>query len=470
MGENINLPDGWTWTTLGDVFKWGSGGTPLRSKPEYYDGDIPWVIIGDLNDSIVTETQTKITQKGLEKSSAKWVEEGSVLIAMYGSIGKLGIAGKKLTTNQAIAFTKPDSVNTKYLFYYLMGQRFNLLNRGVGATQQNISQTIIKAYPFPLSPRPEQDRIVERIESLFTQLDAGVAGLKRAQAALKRYRASVLKAAVEGELSRDWREAHQGELEPASVLLERILAERKAKWEAEGGKGKYKEPAPPDKSDLPELPDRWVWVSLGQLIKKIEAGKSFRAEGRPARNGEYGVIKVSAMSWGKFLPEENKALYSDADVTKSSSIKAGDLLISRANTVELVGAVVLVDHDYPKLLLSDKSLRLVFCSGEVDKKYILHALRSQWVRTVYERLATGTSDSMRNLSQDKIMNAPIALQSFNEQQRIAEEVERRLSVIDELERSISKNITRAERLRQAILKRAFEGKLVEQRLENEKIG
>lgn len=110
------LPNGWYWTTLGEAFKWSSGGTPLRSKPEYYDGEIPWVIIGDLDDGIVNDTQSTITPEGLANSSAKWVEKGSILLAMYGSIGKLGIAGKKLTTNQAIAFTKPETTSTKYLF------------------------------------------------------------------------------------------------------------------------------------------------------------------------------------------------------------------------------------------------------------------------------------------------------------------------------------------------------------------
>ena len=238
--------------------------------------------------------------------------------------------------------------------------------------------------PFP--HLPEQERIVAKIEETFTQLEAGVAELQNAKAQLKRYRAAVLKSAVEGELTREWREAHQGKIEPAEKLLARILEERRKKWEAEGGKGKYKEPAAPNTDDLPELPDGWVWVTLGQLLEKIEAGKSFRAEGRPAKADENGVIKVSAMSWGKFLPEENKALFPDTDIKKSSSVKSGDLLISRANTVELVGAVVLVERDYPNLYLSDKSLRLVLTSDDIDKRYVLYSLRSQWVRNVFEKL------------------------------------------------------------------------------------
>src|SRR5438552_10018974 len=97
-----NLPTGWASTFLGDPFSWGSGGTPLRSREMSYGGNIPWVVIGDLNDGLVTETSEYITTAGLATSSAKWVEDGAVLLAMYGSIGKLGIAGRRLTTNQAI--------------------------------------------------------------------------------------------------------------------------------------------------------------------------------------------------------------------------------------------------------------------------------------------------------------------------------------------------------------------------------
>ena len=106
------------------------------------------------------------------------------------------------------------------------------------------SQILVKAikqkYAITFPPRPEQERIVAKIEETFTQLEAGVAELQNAKAQLKRYRAAVLKSAVEGELTREWREAHQGESETAEKLLARILSERREKWEAEGGKGKYK--------------------------------------------------------------------------------------------------------------------------------------------------------------------------------------------------------------------------------------
>jgi type I restriction enzyme, S subunit len=125
-------PPLWTWVTLDDVASWPSGGTPKSTEPRYYDGEIPWLIIGDLNDGVVTSSARTITPLGLENSSAKYVEAAAVMIALYGSIGKLGIAGIRCTTNQAIAFTRTisDAVHQQFLFHYLKAVRGRLLDMG----------------------------------------------------------------------------------------------------------------------------------------------------------------------------------------------------------------------------------------------------------------------------------------------------------------------------------------------------
>ena len=165
------LPKGWYLSTLGDCFKWGSGGTPESTVKAYYEGNIPWLVIGDLNDSIVTFASKHISQLGIYNSSAKVLTKGTLLMAMYGSIGKLGIAGMELATNQVIAYAKPNEINTYYLFYYLLANRDNFYMLGKGGTQKNISQTLIKSYPFLLPPLAEQKRIVLKIEELFSIID-----------------------------------------------------------------------------------------------------------------------------------------------------------------------------------------------------------------------------------------------------------------------------------------------------------
>ena len=159
----------WELRTLGDLGEWGSGGTPLSSTPEYYNGTIPWLIIEDLNDGVVTSSQKTITELGLKNSSAKIVEPGTLLIAMYGSIGKLGISGIRCATNQAIAFCRhnPELVDVNFLFYYLLFSREKLLDMGKGNTQQNIGQAVLKEYEIPLPPLTEQ----KRIASLLARAD-----------------------------------------------------------------------------------------------------------------------------------------------------------------------------------------------------------------------------------------------------------------------------------------------------------
>jgi type I restriction enzyme, S subunit len=143
---------GWFMSTLSNAGNWGSGGTPLRTNNEYYEnGTIPWLVIGDLNDGYVIEAKNKITEKGLLNSSAKLVPSGTLLIAMYGSIGKLGLTKIACATNQAIAFCEIDEelFYKKYLFYFLLNSRKSLISLGKGGAQQNISQGIAHSFPHP---------------------------------------------------------------------------------------------------------------------------------------------------------------------------------------------------------------------------------------------------------------------------------------------------------------------------------
>jgi type I restriction enzyme S subunit len=151
---------------LGELGTWGSGGTPLASRTEYYGGDIPWLIIEDLNDGFVDKAARKITRLGLENSSAKIVPPGTLLIAMYGSIGKLGINRIVCATNQAIAYCKcnPSKVDTHFLFHFLRNERSRFLQAGRGGTQQNINQEFLKEYEVLLPPLSEQQRIAKQLE------------------------------------------------------------------------------------------------------------------------------------------------------------------------------------------------------------------------------------------------------------------------------------------------------------------
>lgn len=178
------------------------------------------------------------------------------------------------------------------------------------------------------------------------------------------------------------------------------------------------------------LPPGWTTAAVGDLLVHIETGKSPRCDTRPAEDGERGVIKVSAMTYGQFDPAENKALLPGAPFDPDHEIRGGDLLLSRANTAAYVGAVVLVpDNVRPGLLLSDKSLRLVPAPG-VEPKWLMYALRSEVARAQIEEMATGTKDSMRNISQDKLRAIRLPVPPAAEQQRIVAILDQQLSLVE----------------------------------------
>ena len=204
------FPPDWEWVSLGNICRTTSGGTPSRKNKEYFEGDIPWVKSGELPDGPVSEVEEYITGEAVKNSSAKQFPKGTLLIALYGAtVGKLGVLTKESATNQAVcAIFPPDYLGTKYLFWYLRFVRSDLIAQAIGGAQPNISQGIIRNILIPVAPRYEQKRIVAEIEKQFSRLDEAVVNLKRVKANLKRYKAAVLKAAVEGKLTEDWRKQH----------------------------------------------------------------------------------------------------------------------------------------------------------------------------------------------------------------------------------------------------------------------
>jgi type I restriction enzyme S subunit len=158
---------------LGDLGNWSSGGTPNAKNPTYYDGGIPWAVIGDLNGGVVRDTVRTVSLLGIERSSAKLVPPGTVLVAMYGSIGKLGIAGVEMATNQAIACCQPaqEKVSTSFLVNYLRCIRPELVNLGKGGAQQNIGQGVLKSVLVPVPSADEQILFVSRVTQLLEHVE-----------------------------------------------------------------------------------------------------------------------------------------------------------------------------------------------------------------------------------------------------------------------------------------------------------
>ena len=269
MGANgvSELPNGWIESTIGQLFSITLGQSPPSSTYNTIGNGLPFF-------------QGKAEFGEFYPNVRKWcsnpkkiADKESVLISVRAPVGPTNLAPEICCIGRGLASIDPiDNQNSRFILYQLRSIEHTLNDKATGTTFRAITGSALKRIQFLFPPLPEQHRIVAKIEDLFTKLDAGIAALQKAKTLLKQYRLSVLKAAVEGKLTEEWRKEHAGEIEPASVLLERIQAERKQRL----GK-KYKPPKPVDTSNLPDLPDGWVWVSIksvGEVVTGTTPSKS----------------------------------------------------------------------------------------------------------------------------------------------------------------------------------------------------
>lgn len=466
--QDARVPEGWTTTTLGNLCEWVSGGTPRRSEPSYFGGKHPWITISDLNDGELSDTAEYLTDAGITNSAAKLVPEGSILVALYGSIGKLGITQKPSTTNQAIACALPDAqaYNSRYLFHFIRFRRHELSQQGTGVTQKNIYLGDIKAFTVPLAPLAEQTRIVKKLEELLADLDAGVAELKAAQKKLAQYRQSLLKAAVEGQLTADWRAQHPP-TETGAELLARILQERRTRWEAkqlekfaQQGKtppknwqGKYPEPIPPDTRSLPTLPEGWVWATLSQ-IGWLDRGRSkYRPRNAPhLYGGAYPFVQTGDIRHADTHLSKVEVFYSKAGLTQSRLWPAGTMCITIAANIGKT-AILSMDACFP-----DSIVGFLPVSGDVSVRYVEYFMRSAQQKLEDEAPAT----AQKNINLEILEKVVIPLPPPIEQQQIVKSLDETMGGAKENNSAIEIVLKQTTAQRQNILRAAFAGELVPQ--------
>lgn len=350
----------------------------------------------------------------------------------------------------------PDLAPT-FLAYWLrhLAGSGKLAKQFTGTTIQHLPGVKLAALDVPHPPVSEQHRIVAAIETHFSRLDAAVASLTRAKANLKRARASVLKAAVEGRLvptEAALARAEGRDFEPAAVLLDRILAERKAAWAASGARGKYAEPVKPEREGLPGLPEGWGWAVLGS-IAHVERG------GSPRPIDAFITADPDGLNWIKIGDTKKDSKYITSTqqkirkegLSKTRQVYPGDFLLTnsmsfgRPYITKIAGCI------------HDGWLR-IHPPADLAKDYLYILLSSPFVIAQLKAAAAGAV--VQNINIDKARGLDFPVPPIAEQHRIVAEVDRRLSVLDALDTTLDANLARCDRLRQAVLKRAFEGRLV----------
>jgi type I restriction enzyme S subunit len=476
-----NLPKGWAWTTLGEIrHDRRASINPIKTPKKLFElYSVP----------SFEKKKPEIIEGAKIGSNKQAVDKETVLLCKINPrINRVWIVGdfskwQKIASTEWIPFFNVSSISPKYLCYFLMNNDFrsflSLNVSGVGGSLMRVKPSTLVKYPFPLAPTQEQHRIVTKIEELFSDLKAGVAALGQAREKLKLYRAALLKAAVEGALTEEWRQQHTN-TEPASKLLKRILVERHSRWEAEqlrifkekgknppqNWKTKYKEPDAPDTTNLPPLPEGWCWGSWGQI--------GVSQNGRPFPSKEYvdSGIKLlrpgnlyadGSVGWNdkntRFMPEQYARNSSDL------IIRGEELVINltaQSLKDEFLGRVCLTKSG-ERCLLNQRLARLTPIL--VPSKYMLYVLKSWHFRKFVDELNTGSL--IQHMFTSQLERYVLPLPPLLEQEVIVEAVEDQLSMIDHLEAELDTMLRRAQALRQAILKKAFTGRLVSQDPEDE---
>ena len=365
-----------------------------------------------------------------------------------------------------------EEVDPKWLYFGVQSHDFVSEMSGLvqGALYPAVRPKDINTFKLPAPPIDQQKRIVAEIEKQFSRLDEGIDNLKRVQANLKRYKAAVLKAAVEGSLVETEAEIARREgrdYETGEQLLQRILQERRRRWEeaelakmqAKGKppkndkwKQKYKEPAAPDTTHLPELPEEWVWASLNSICEHVvdcpHSTPRFQANGRPCIDTTWMTPDGLVADRARYVDSETY----EARITRLIP-KPGDIVFAREGTI---GTAVLVPQGMMPCL--GQRVMLLRTSRLFSNAYLRYVLHSETVKQQYRKQALGSTVAHINVRDVKAFKVPVP--PLAEQHRIVTEVDRRLSILRETEVQVEANLQRAERLRQSILAAAFSGRLV----------
>ena len=466
--ELRDLPAGWRWVQLGEVCDKITDGTH-HSPTNGPSGQFKYVTAKNIKPWGLDLTDITYVEEDVHREiySRCDVRKDDVLFVKDGATtGRVTVnhLDEEFSLLSSVGVLRPGKeLLPKYLMYALQepSVKDNMLANVAGVAITRLTLTKLKASAIPLAPIEQQRHIVAEIEKQFSRLDEAIANLKRVKVNLIRYKAAVLKAAVEGKLTKEWRRGHP-DVEPASKLLDLILAKRQAKWEeaelakmeAKGKvpkddkwKRKYKGPVPPDMTDLPELPKGWQWSNFESASERVTVG-------------HVGSMKDEYVEEGvPFLRSQNvRPNHYDAKGLKfisqrfherleKSALSPGDIVVVRSGSVG-VSCVI------PDNLLAANCSDLVIIKSP---RAVLPAYGAYYINSVVETLVAAgkVGVALTHFNTQSVAQLAVPVPPMSEQVRVVDEVDRRFSLVRETGEQVEANFKRAERLRQAILVNSF---------------
>ncbi|MFV0197264.1 restriction endonuclease subunit S [Empedobacter falsenii] len=363
---------------LGKLCKIQSGGTPSRREKSYWENGIyPWAKISDLeiaNDGYIYDTEEYISEEGLKAIRNRFFEEGTLLLAMYGSVGKTAITKIPLTTNQAILglnILDKSELDLSYLRYWLYSEKSRLIDKAVGVALKNISLGIVKELEIPLPPLEEQKAIAARLDK-----------------------------------ADQIRQLNQQIINHYDELIQALFIDM------------FGDPVKNEKG--------WEKKKLKDILYYIDSGWSPVCENIPRNNiNEWAVLKLGSISNGKYNFKENKLFKSEIDESKlKNEVKNGDLLFVRKNTLHLVGRTVYVNKTEPKLIIPDTIFNLKYNNSLINPMFLNLHINSYKFLKIIQSNASGTAGSMPNISKSKLLDIKINYPPLDLQNQFAERVQK----------------------------------------------
>jgi type I restriction enzyme S subunit len=442
---SFSIPHGWILSSFDEVIDIVKGKKPIDLGEKSESRLFAYINIESFEKQIYHQYTSAINCPVCKNKDILIVWDG----ARCGLIGR-GVSG---SIGSTLAKINNYGLHSSYLYYFLQ-TKYGLINknpRGIGIP--HVDPEVFWTINIPIPPLPEQQRIVTKIEELFTQLDAGVASLKKVQAQLKRYRQAVLKAAFEGRLTHKWREEHKGEIEPASELLKKISNAAKKKTTR-----KYDIQNPIDFNDWPSLPKEWTLTQV-QDVGDVQLGRqrapvhhngiNMRPYLRVANVFE-NFIDISDVKTMNFSPEEYEIYH----------LEYGDILLNEGQSKELVGRPAMFRNEIPEVCFQNTLVRFRAYEGLIPE-YALQLFISYLHNGQFIKIAR-QSTNIAHLGAERFAKTPFPLPPLLEQKEILLELDRQFSLITKMNDDVITSLRQAETLRQSILKQAFEGRLVPQ--------
>lgn len=474
------LPEGWVASTLGDIASYIQRG----KSPKYAEfSELPvvnqkcvrWHGVDREHVKYIHPDQFKKWEEKrfLQNGDLLWNSTGT------GTIGRAAIVhlkeGEKLVADSHVTIVRSgEGIEPKYVHYWVMSPAVQNSIEAMqsGSTNQvELSKGAVESTPIPVAPSEQQKRIVAKIEELFSHIDAGIEALKKAKQLLKQYRQSVLKAAVTGELTKEWREANKAKLEPATQLLERILKERRQKWEeqqleqfkAKGKmpkndtwKEKYKEPEHPDVQDLPELANEWQYVRLDALAE-IQGGLTVDSKRKKAKTKRLPYLRVANVQHGYLDLSEMKEIDVPEDRVEGLLLKDRDVLFNEGGDRDKLGRGWVWHDEVQPCTYQNHVFRARPYSTEIISEFI-SIFGNTFGQDYFMRQGKKTTN-LASINKTKPSVFPVPLVSKNERDEVMAILDEKLIAINRVEKSVVEQLLKAEKNKQSILASAFSGKV-----------